>query len=64
MRTLARFSFLHRRLVLALWLAALALVVVLEGPAPAISDWVSGRSAAELVASESPVTNWSWAYAL
>ena len=31
-------------------LAALALVVVLEGSAPAIDDWVGARSAAELVA--------------
>ena len=31
-------------------LAALALLVVLEGPAPAIDEWVSERSAAELVA--------------
>jgi peroxiredoxin len=31
-------------------LAALAFVVVLEGPAPAIDDWVGARSAAELVA--------------
>jgi peroxiredoxin/uncharacterized membrane protein YphA (DoxX/SURF4 family) len=31
-------------------LAALALVVVLEGPAPAIDGWVADRSAAELVA--------------
>jgi uncharacterized membrane protein YphA (DoxX/SURF4 family) len=31
-------------------LAALAFVVVLEGPAPAIDEWVSERSGAELVA--------------
>jgi uncharacterized membrane protein YphA (DoxX/SURF4 family) len=31
-------------------LAALALVVVVEGPGPALDDWVAARSAAELVA--------------
>jgi uncharacterized membrane protein YphA (DoxX/SURF4 family) len=31
-------------------LAALAFVVVLEGPAPALDDWVAARTAAELVA--------------